>query len=393
MRFTITALSALLLLASAAPAHADVANGFKLWTGQPSARFPAGSHACSACHDLSTGDPSREAADDPQLIDQAINVLHPSSGAMKPYYGPGGTSPLSAADEQDLSDYIHSVVHPGSGQPTFAVAPGAAAFANQATGTTSAPLTLTVSASGAAGTISSISSSNNAEFLIAGGTCLPTPASVAAGASCTIMVTFAPSALGARSSTITILDDGAPNPLTVDATGTGISSGGGGGGNTVTIVEFYDASLHHYFITPIAGELAVLGKPPFQDWQATGLSFNGYAAGRGAPGSVGVCRFFNDHFLGISTHFYAPHGLGCEATIANFPDWTLESADLFDAMLPNADGTCPAGTIPVYRMFNNGMGGAPNHRFTTDLTVRQQMIDAGYTPEGAGIGVGWCAPT
>jgi hypothetical protein len=62
-------------------------------------------------------------------------------------------------------------------------------------------------------------------------------------------------------------------------------------------------------------------------------------------------------------------------------------------MLPNADGTCPAGTIPVYRMFNNGMGGAPNHRFTTDLTVRQQMIDAGYTPEGAGIGVGWCAPT
>jgi len=43
-------------------------------------------------------------------------------------------------------------------------------------------------------------------------------------------------------------------------------------------------------------------------------------------------------------------------------------------------------------LYNNGMGGAPNHRFTTDANVRTQMINAGWIPEGAGIGVGFCSP-
>lgn len=33
-----------------------------------------------------------------------------------------------------------------------------------------------------------------------------------------------------------------------------------------------------------------------------------------------------------------------------------------------------------------------NHRFTTDLGVRAQMIALGYVPEGAGIGVTMCSP-
>ena len=61
-------------------------------------------------------------------------------------------------------------------------------------------------------------------------------------------------------------------------------------------------------------------------------------------------------------------------------------------MLPNASGACPAGTIPVYRLYNNGMGGAPNHRFVTSLAERQNMINKGYVAEGNGIGVGMCAP-
>ena len=61
-------------------------------------------------------------------------------------------------------------------------------------------------------------------------------------------------------------------------------------------------------------------------------------------------------------------------------------------MLPDAGGVCPAGTLPVYRLYNNGMGGAPNHRFVTSLAERQIMIGKGYVPEGNGIGVGMCAP-
>jgi hypothetical protein len=76
-----------------------------------------------------------------------------------------------------------------------------------------------------------------------------------------------------------------------------------------------------------------------------------------------------------------------------FPDWKLEDDKLFNVMLPDSgDGTCPAGTIAVYRLYNRGMGGAPNHRFVTSLAERQNMISSGWIAEGYGIGVGMCAP-
>lgn len=47
----------------------------------------------------------------------------------------------------------------------------------------------------------------------------------------------------------------------------------------------------------------------------------------------------------------------------------------------------------VYRLFNNGQGGAPNHRYTTSLDTRASMISQGWVPEGAGtIGVIACVP-
>ena len=53
----------------------------------------------------------------------------------------------------------------------------------------------------------------------------------------------------------------------------------------------------------------------------------------------------------------------------------------------------PAGTTPVYRLYNEGQGAAPNHRYTTDLALRSQMIAKGWTPEGLGaLGVIMCAP-
>jgi len=164
---------------------------------------------------------------------------------------------------------------------------------------------------------------------------------------------------------------------------------------TVTVVEYHHAVFDHYFITPVPDEIALLDAhaPPFQDWSRTGFSFKGYAKTGAPAGSNAICRFFNDHFAPKSSHFYAPHGLGCEATLAQFPDWLLEDDNLFDAMLPDGTtGACPVGTIPVYRMYNNGMGGAPNHRFVTSLTERQKMIEQGFVAEGAGIGVGMCVP-
>ena len=163
----------------------------------------------------------------------------------------------------------------------------------------------------------------------------------------------------------------------------------------VLVVEYHHAGFDHYFITPVATEIALLDAltPPYQEWSRTGYSFNVYAPGTAPAGSVAICRFFNDHYAPKSSHFYAPHGLGCEATLAQFPDWKLEDDKLFNAMLPDAtDGTCPSETIPVYRLYNNGMGNAPSHRFVTSLTERQNMISKGYVAEGYGIGVGMCVP-
>jgi hypothetical protein len=35
------------------------------------------------------------------------------------------------------------------------------------------------------------------------------------------------------------------------------------------------------------------------------------------------------------------------------------------------DRRLPSQTIPVYRLYNNGMGGAPNHRLVTSLAERR----------------------
>lgn len=161
----------------------------------------------------------------------------------------------------------------------------------------------------------------------------------------------------------------------------------------VVVAEYYNAAFDHYFITIRDREGSLLGKPPFQDWQPTGLTFNAYDPLFAPPSAgVSVCRFFNDHFAPKSTHFYAMHGLGCEQTISGFPDWALETSNAFYMLVPDNNGNCPTNSMPVYRLYNNGMGGAPNHRFTTYLNVRAQMIAAGWVPEGNGVGVTFCSP-
>jgi YVTN family beta-propeller protein len=162
-----------------------------------------------------------------------------------------------------------------------------------------------------------------------------------------------------------------------------------------TAVEYHHASFDHFFITPVPAEIALLDArtPPFQEWSRTGYSFSVYSPAAAPGQSVAICRFFNEHYAPKSSHFYAGHGFGCETTLAMFPDWQLEDDKLFNAMLPDATtGACATGTIPVYRLYNNGMGDAPNHRFVTSLAEQEKMINLGWTPEGSGSGVAMCVP-
>ena len=79
-------------------------------------------------------------------------------------------------------------------------------------------------------------------------------------------------------------------------------------------------------------------------------------------GSANVCRFWSGQsFAPQSSHFYTPFDWECAIVKAN-PRWLLEG-EVFAMMLPDATGACAAGGIvPLYRLYNNGQGGAPNHR-------------------------------
>ncbi len=155
-----------------------------------------------------------------------------------------------------------------------------------------------------------------------------------------------------------------------------------------TAFEYFNAGFGHYFVTVLTDEITKLDAGTFIGWTRTGQQFNVYrlTGNNLAP----VCRFFTLAFPPKSSHFYAPRGFGCEGTLQN-KDWQFEG-DVFYTPLPNASAQCPAGHLPVYRLYNNGQGGAPNHRFTVDPTIRNQMVASGYVGEGAGIGVGMCSP-
>jgi hypothetical protein len=161
-------------------------------------------------------------------------------------------------------------------------------------------------------------------------------------------------------------------------------------GNKVAAVEYYYPAWNMYFVTAIADEISKLDAGVFVGWQRTGLQFNVYDM-NGAPGSAAaVYRFFSTTFSPKSSHFYTANLAEYNSLLGN-RNWQPEG-QVFNTPLPAADGTCPAGTIPIYRLYNNGIGGAPNHRFTTSATVRSQMLAAGWIAEGAGVGVGFCSP-
>ena len=82
---------------------------------------------------------------------------------------------------------------------------------------------------------------------------------------------------------------------------------------------------------------------------------------------------------------------GC-ALAKTYPAWTFEG-EVLSLPSPAPAGTCSAGTVSIYRVYNNGQGGAPNHRYTSMTTPCDQMIANGWVLEGNFPGLAFmCAP-
>ena len=162
------------------------------------------------------------------------------------------------------------------------------------------------------------------------------------------------------------------------------------GAQTQTAVEYYYAAWDYYFVTSFPDEVAVLDSGAFGGvWKRTGQTFEVLAQ----PGAdaLPTCRFFSTSFAPKSSHFYTPFAAECNG-LKTGADWQYESI-AFYLQLPNAAGNCPAGTVTLYRLYNQGMGGAPNHRYTTSVTIFNQMLAAGWVLEGNGdTGAFACVP-
>ena len=149
-----------------------------------------------------------------------------------------------------------------------------------------------------------------------------------------------------------------------------------------TAVEYFYYLWGFYFVTANPLEIAALDNGLFGNvWARTGETFHVWRS-LTVPGAAPTCRFFSDAFAPKSTHVYTPFDAECTALKAN-PAWAYEGI-AFYVSLPDANGLCSTGTVPLYRAYNNGIGGAPNHRFTTNFATLQQMLAAGWSFEGNG---------
>jgi len=148
----------------------------------------------------------------------------------------------------------------------------------------------------------------------------------------------------------------------------------------VAVVEFRYAALDHYFMSPLQIEISALDAGMFPGWMRTGQSFNGYP--QSVPNANPVCRFYLPPPYGDS-HFYSASPAECAAVQAKYPFFVLETSALFYIVLPDPiTGACPAGTVPVYRVWDNRAD--TNHRYTTSRAIRDQMVAAGWLAEGYG---------
>jgi serine protease len=157
----------------------------------------------------------------------------------------------------------------------------------------------------------------------------------------------------------------------------------------VPVIEYYWAAKDHYFITANRAEIAALDASPPGGWTRTGQSFGAYAQATGV--SSRVCRFYIPPPFGDS-HYFSASADECAAVQVKFPALLEETTQAFYSDLPDlVTGACPAGTMPVYRLYNNRAD--VNHRYTTSLAIRSQMLARGYISEGYGLtGVAMCAP-
>ncbi len=161
-----------------------------------------------------------------------------------------------------------------------------------------------------------------------------------------------------------------------------------------TVVEYYRGDVDHYFITASVKEQRLLDDGALAGWQRTGATFLAWTSATQAPADAHpVCRYYGRPEAGLDSHFYSAFVDECDAIATKFPvAWQFEAPNVFYVQAPDrAAGACPAGTDPVYRVYDNRRDA--NHRYLVDASLRTPMLARGWIAEGYGPqAVVMCAP-
>jgi lysophospholipase L1-like esterase len=137
--------------------------------------------------------------------------LHPSGAGYAAYRQQWATTMLA------------NVYTSGAPAPAVSLSPGTLAFGSQRVGTAGATQSVSLQNTGnAALTISAIALGGaNAGDFNQTSACPLSPATLAAGSSCTVTVGFQPSATGSRAASVSVTDDAPGSPQSVSLSGTG----------------------------------------------------------------------------------------------------------------------------------------------------------------------------
>jgi FG-GAP-like repeat/Abnormal spindle-like microcephaly-assoc'd, ASPM-SPD-2-Hydin len=149
----------------------------------------------------------------------AIGASCPINISFTPTANGPRTASLSVTDNAPASPQTVSLSGSG-GLASVQFSPSSIDFANEAVGNTSPAQTVTVTNAGYSATnISSISVTGpNASDFSETNTC---GSSLAAGANCSVSVTFTPAVMGVRTAAVAIVDDAPGSPQTIALTGNG----------------------------------------------------------------------------------------------------------------------------------------------------------------------------
>jgi hypothetical protein len=362
-------LAAAILLAAPVAHAQNAANGAIL--------YASSAMACSSCHssdprtDVYRVTPSggvRSGANRPDLIIGAITTPGTYTDGNTDMYTllyPIYLQNSAAWDAMiaDVAAYLGQVFSAGPPPPPPGQlsVPASFTFADQAVGSTSVASLLQLTNIG--GSAFRSRPSSQAILRSFPSSRRTARARIAASSACSLMITFAPNAVGERFGTITVVSDGVGSPQMTSVAGTGTPSGQ------------WQWHRHGRRIPPRGVRSLFRHRNRGRDRQARQRHVRRLGANRiprsrytqararlpsASRSAVSSAR----RFAPKSSHFYTPSASEC-ALVKTNPDWLFEAEVFNVAPASIVDGSCPANTLPVYRLYNNGQGAAPNHRYTT----------------------------